>query len=112
MIIIATAVTLTTVREDLGLLNRAGHPVSDALERYIAKGVLLVDEYKASANQGKKDLVINDLVSNQVQNWFINADEKSKGRKQLLPTTLTAAMEKTLDEDFVAKSNKRDDSQL
>ena len=108
----ATAVTTTTLQEDLGLLTRAGHPVVAALTRYIAKAVALVDEYNALAGQTKKDLVINDLCSNMVQNWFINNDEKRKGKVDPYPTRLTDAMRFTLDEDFVVTSLTRDDSLL
>lgn len=108
----ATTVTTTTLREDLGLLDRAGHPVTAALTRYIAKGVILVDKYKASASQTAKDLVINDLCANQTQNWFTNQDTKSKGPRKYAPTWLTQTMKDNLDEDFVADSTPKDDGDL
>lgn len=107
-----TAVTTTTLREDLGLLDRAGHPVTAALTRFIAKAVSLVDEKNSTSPQSDKDLVINDLCSNMVQNWFINNDEKRKGKVDPYPTRITEAMNTTLTKDFVTTSLPRDDSRM
>ena len=112
MIKIATAVTTDTLREDLGLLIRAGHPVTAALTRFIAKSNALVEEYAPTADQTTKDLVINDLCANMVQNWFVNNDEKRKGPRRYFPTTLTLAMQNTLDEDFVGSGDPKDDAKL
>ena len=106
----ATAVTTTTLQEDLGLLTRAGHPPVAALTRFIAKAVSLVDEYNSTAPQSDKDQVINDLCSNMVQNWFINNDAKRKGKIDPFPTRITEAMRTTLGKDYVTSSLTRDDS--
>lgn len=54
---------------------------------------------KYSSDDLIKDLVINELCSNMVQNWFINNDDKSKGRRIPFPTTVTEEMKETLNEE-------------
>jgi hypothetical protein len=108
----ATGVTTITLRDDLGLLVRDGHPSTTALVRFIAKAEALVEAYPNNASQTIKDQVINDLCNNMVQNWFINLDEKLKGRKKLFPTFLTDIMMLALDGSFVAKAEPKDDSLL
>lgn len=109
----ATAVTVQTLREDNGLIDRTGDPLSAALTRYISRSVQLVEDYNSSANQLTKDTVINDLCANMIQNWIINDSSTDKrGRFKLLPTTLTKEMKNSLDGGFIAKAIARDDSEL